>query len=478
MLAIKRATVKNLHILKYFRSIHASNINVSINNEVQAPVVAHLKARGLVASVSEDVGLIDSMISKTPTSIYCGADPSAPSLHVGNLIPLIVLLHFYIRGHNPVALVGGATGEVGDPSGRKTERDQMANDIRQTNVDKIKAQMAQFLERGWKYAQSRGFTTHGTALQANNADWWKDMGMLHFLGTYGRHIRVSQMLARDSVKNRLSSEQGIGFNEFTYQILQAYDFWHLYKTHNVQIQVGGNDQWGNITAGIDLISRLKGTLSKSNQKAAYGLTVPLLTTPSGEKFGKSAGNAIWLEPTMTKPYELFQYFIKAPDSVVNDYLKLFTLLPLNIIDQVMSIHNEYPERRHAQRVLANDITDLVHGIGSGSRASLISSLLFPSSGETILHSSEDILNAFEEEKLLVVEKRTDIMGQPWKTVLSKIFGRSRSDISRLLKGNGVYYGLERKPVDNDTIELHHMIDGRLLLCRTGKSNYKVIKVVD
>jgi tyrosyl-tRNA synthetase len=448
------------------------------NNDVEASVVSHLKARGLVASVTDDILHIESQISKEPTSIYCGADPSAASLHVGNLIPLIVLLHFYIRGHNPVVLVGGATGQVGDPSGRTTERDQMEEDTRKANVSKIHGQMIQFLERGWQYAQTRGYTHRGTAVRANNLDWWKDMGMLHFLGTYGRHIRISQMLARDSVKSRLSSDQGIGFNEFTYQILQAYDFWHLYKTHNVRIQVGGNDQWGNITAGIDLISRLKNSLPKDAQKDAFGLTVPLLTTPSGEKFGKSAGNAIWLNSVMTKPYELFQYFIKAPDSVVGDYLKLFTLLPLDTIDEVTLTHQTTPEKRYAQRVLAHEVTDLVHGIGSGARTGLISSLLFPIQGDSVNHSSQDIMSAFEQEGLLVVEKRSEIVGQPWKSVLSKVLGRSKSEISRLLKGNGVYYGLEKKAVEEDIISPHHMIDNELLLCRTGKSNYTVIKVVE
>jgi tyrosyl-tRNA synthetase len=176
---------------------------------------------------------------------------------VGNLIPLFVLLHFYIRGHSAIPLVGGATGIVGDPSGRQTERTALIAEEREGNVRKIHAQMQLFLENGWNYAKTKGFTSRGDVIPANNANWWKDMGMLHFLGTYGRHIRVAQMLARDSVKSRLDSEAGIGFNEFAYQILQAYDFWHMYNTMNCSVQIGGNDQWGNITAGLDLISRLR-----------------------------------------------------------------------------------------------------------------------------------------------------------------------------------------------------------------------------
>lgn len=210
--------------------------------------------------------------------------------------------------------VGGATGEVGDPSGRKTERTQIQSSERTNNVEHIQAQLSAFLERGAAYAATRGYSSPGTKTLRNNASWWKPIGMLEFLATYGRHIRIGQMMARDSIKSRLESEAGIGFNEFTYQILQAYDFWHLYSTENCRVQVGGNDQWGNITAGIDLITRLnrqkrleQGDNEKSTEeKEAFGITVPLLTTPSGEKFGKSAGNAIWIDPTMTRPYELYQ----------------------------------------------------------------------------------------------------------------------------------------------------------------------------
>lgn len=448
----------------------------SYNSDVSAPIISHLRTRGLVAGITHQ--LVEDEAAKTTMSIYCGADPSAPSLHVGNLIPLIVLLHFYIRGHNAVVVVGGATGQVGDPSGRTSERAQMEAETRNNNVVKIHNQMVQFLDRGWAYAQTKGYTSHGTAMRANNADWWKNMGMLDFLGTYGRHIRVSQMLARDSVKNRLNSEQGIGFNEFSYQVLQAYDFWYLYKTHKVQIQVGGNDQWGNITAGIDLISRLRGTLSPESQKDAFGLTVPLLTTPSGEKFGKSAGNAIWLDSSMTKPYELFQYFIRAPDSVVADYLKLFTLLPLQNIDEIMAAHQANPELRKAQRILAHDVTDLVHGIGSGARAALISSLLFPQGDTLAQFSSKDIISAFEEEELLITKQRNDIVGQPWKAILANALGKSKSEISRLIKGKGVYHGLDRQVVQDGEITEEHLINNELLLCRTGKSNYIVIKVVN
>ncbi|ANB15537.1 tyrosine--tRNA ligase MSY1 [Sugiyamaella lignohabitans] len=434
--------------------------------------------------------LLESQVlqSGKKITLYCGADPTAQSLHLGNLIPLLVLLHFYIRGHNVISLVGGATGVVGDPSGRNTERQQMVDQTRENNILRIQHQMKQFIDQGWKYAVSKGYTSPGTAVRANNADWWKDMSMLHFLGTYGRHIRVSHMLARESVKNRLSSEQGIGFNEFTYQILQAYDFWHLYKTQNCSVQVGGNDQWGNITAGIDLISRLRSFLKEKNESNealsekpaesdAFGLTVPLLTTPSGEKFGKSAGNAVWIDRDLTKPYDLFQYFVQTPDSVVEQYLKLFTLIPLEEIPDIIQEHDKDPELRLAQRRLASEVADLVHGIGSGKRAELISSILFPTpSQKNPQYSSSEILEAFENEKLLHHCSRVQVVGNQWRSVLATITGKSKSECSRMIKAGGVYYGFARTMVVEGILGEEHLEDNQLLLVRLGKSKYHVIKV--
>jgi tyrosyl-tRNA synthetase len=447
------------------------------NSDVEAPIVSHLKQRGLVAAVSSDDLESTILRNDRKISLYCGADPTAQSLHLGNLVPLLVLLHFYIRGHTAITLVGGATGEVGDPSGRTTERQQMVDEVRQTNIRRIQEQMKLFMQRGWEYAQTKGFTRQGSIVKANNAEWWKDMSMLHFLGTYGRHIRVSQMLARDSVKNRLHSEQGIGFNEFTYQVLQAYDFWHLYKTENCVVQVGGNDQWGNITAGIDLISRLKGYLSPPSSQDAYGLTVPLLTTPSGEKFGKSAGNAIWIDPALTRPYDLYQYFIKTPDSVIEQYLQLFTLISLEDISLVMEKHSANTELRYAQRVLASEVTDLVHGIGAGQRAELMSSILFPTPGqESHNYTSSEILDAFEREGVLKTAPRDQVVGCAWRNVVASLLSKSKSEASRMIKAGGVYYGLSRSVVEEGVVEDAHLEDGKLLLIRTGKAKYTVVRV--
>ncbi|CAN6624028.1 tyrosine--tRNA ligase, mitochondrial [Trichomonascus vanleenenianus] len=457
--------------------VRSMTTGLTLNPDTEAPLVNHLTQRGLVSNVTSPE--LESLVAKEKVTLYLGADPTASSLHVGNMVPLMVLLHFFIRGHTAIALVGGATGEVGDPSGRTTERTQMKDDVRASNVQKIHAQMERFLQRGWDYAVARGYTEKGKTILENNANWWEGMSMLHFLGTYGRHIRVGHMLARDSVKSRLNSDQGIGFNEFTYQVLQAYDFWHLFKTYNCRLQLGGNDQWGNITAGTDLISRLRGHLKGDMAKNdAYGITVPLLTTPSGEKFGKSAGNAVWLDGELTKPYDLYQYFVKSPDSVVEDYLKLFTLLPIEEIAVIMEEHAKDESARVAQRTLAREVTDLVHGLGSGERAQLISAILFPSTEKSVeIPTAEEVLDAFEAEKLVKSASRSSILGAPWKTALSEVLGVTKSEAARLLKNGGIYYGIDRSPLkDASTVEAHHLTEDKLLLLRVGKSNYTIVRV--
>lgn len=305
---------------------------------------------------------------------------------------------------------------------------------RSNNVAHIRSQLETFLVRGKEYAATRGYAGFGTATTRNNADWWRDIKMLEFLATYGRHIRVGQMLARDSVKNRMESEQGIGFNEFAYQILQAFDFWHLHAHEGCKLQVGGNDQWGNITAGIDLISRLRSEATKNKtegklpraakeQDPAYGITVPLLTTPSGEKFGKSAGNAVWIDASLTKPYELYQYFIRAPDSVVETYLKMFTLLPMSTIAEIMAEHSKDESARLAQKALAEDITDLVHGLGAGARAKIMSSIVFPTGADSV--SAADVLEVFKAENMLQTLPKQKVVNAPWRDVIAELTGKSK-----------------------------------------------------
>lgn len=466
-------------------------------SDLNGSLLAHLQSRNLVESYTSDqlYELTDS--SKAPEQhfkLYCGADPTAISLHLGNLLPLMVLLHFRLRGHDVVGLVGGATGMVGDPSGRTTERKLMENDERKTNVERISEQIRHFLEHGVTYAKSRNFPVpdKGSISSVNNADWWKNVGFLEFLSKYGKHIRVNQMLARDSVQSRLQSQNGIGYNEFSYQILQAFDFWHLFEKENVNMQIGGNDQWGNITAGIDLIGRLQKSEeplknSPTKKETAYGMTVPLLTTPKGEKFGKSAGNAMFIDSKLTSPYQLYQYFVNVPDEIVAKLLKLFTLLPLNTIDyELMPKHLEDPGLRIAQRVLAREVVDLIHG--NGEEMAYITSFLFPTPdqpfGDDV--SADVLLKNFERSGIITKFLKDDfenIDDLKLSTLLAKLLGKSKSETRRLIKAGGVYLGLERKQLeDPDDVVLfdkdNHLIEGKILLVRTGKQNYYVGEFVD
>lgn len=461
--------------------------NESYASDLSLPLVGLLKARHLVEGVSnEELFDLTKPGSTKKFKLYCGADPTAKSLHIGNLLPLMVLLHFKLRGHDVVGLVGGATGAVGDPSGRTTERTQIEANEREDNVKKIQEQMKSFLQLGVEYAKSRSVPVKlGESIFLNNAEWWENVKMLDFLATYGRHIRISSMLARDSVQSRLNSQAGLGFNEFTYQILQAYDFWHMYKNKGVNLQIGGNDQWGNITAGIDLISRLK---KDAKDEGAYGLTVPLLTTPTGEKFGKSAGNAVFISKELTTPFQLYQYFINTPDEIVEKLLKVFTLLPLNVIEaEIIPKHKADPGLRIAQRVLAREVVDLLHGVGTGEEMAYITSFLFPTPDQPFDDeiSADKLLGKFQRSGILVevnlneFENPADLK---MSTLLARVFGKSKTETKNLIKAGGVYLGLDRDQYqDPDDVVLfdreNHLIDGKLLLARTGKQQYHIVHVV-
>lgn len=461
-----------------------------IAKDYEGSLMAHLLNRNLVESLTTDDLYQLTEPGKAKLKVYCGADPTAPSLHLGNLLPLMVLLHFVLRGNDVVGLVGGATGAVGDPSGRTTERSEMQTSERESNVVNIQDQISGFLANGLAYARSRNVPEEnvGSVTSVNNAEWWKDVKFLDFLATYGRHIRVSQMLARDSILSRLQSQQGIGFNEFAYQILQAYDFWHLFKEKSVNVQVGGNDQWGNITAGIDFISRAQ-KQAGSEEKPAYGMTVPLLTTASGQKFGKSAGNAVFISSALTSPFQMYQYFINAPDDIVAKLLKVLTLLPLEAIESlVLAKHAEDPGLRIAQRVLAREVVDLVHGPGVGDEMAYITGFLFPTLDQPFDDelTSEKLISKFKHSGILQklsLGSFPDADDLKMSTLLSKVLGKSKSETKNLIKGGGVYLGIERDQFeDPDDVVLfdkdNHLIDSRLLLVRTGKQNYHVVEVTE
>jgi tyrosyl-tRNA synthetase len=353
-----------------------------------------LRARGFVQDVTDDAGLA-AALADGPVTYYVGFDPTAPSLHAGNLVGMMAMAWLQRLGHRPIALAGGATGRIGDPSGRDTEREVFDEATLERHLAGIRTQLGLVLDL------SGAGATGG--LLVDNHDWTAPVGVLDFLREVGVHASVNQMIARESVRRRLEErEQGLTYAEFSYQLLQAFDFAHLYEQHGCILQGGGSDQWGNIVAGIDLIRRRGGG-------QAYGLVWPLLTTADGSKFGKSAGNAIWLDAAMTSPYAYYQYWVNAADTDVVRFLKLFTFLDLDDITEVAVEHERDPAAREAHRLLAREATRVIHGDAGVAAAEGATAVLFGDAPFTGLH--DDVLAAAFEEAPSVTLERSRLEGE-------------------------------------------------------------------
>lgn len=314
-------------------------------------IIEDLQARGLVQD-STDLDALRRRLDEGPITVYAGFDPTADSLHIGNLVPLLLLRRFQQAGHVPIALAGGATGMIGDPGGRSAERNLQDPETLDRHLAGITPQLARFLDFDAGPTQAR---------VVDNRDWTAPVTMLEFLRDVGKHMTVNQMLTKESVRNRVESESGISFTEFSYMLLQANDFWWLHQNLGCELQVGGSDQWGNITAGIDLLRKRSGA-------HAYGLTVPLVTRGDGQKYGKSGGDAIWLDSDRTPPYAFYQYFVNVDDRDVERFLFQLTLLPVDEVREVMAHHVLEPDRREAQKVLAMEMTSLIHGAAAAAAA--------------------------------------------------------------------------------------------------------------
>ena len=322
-------------------------------------IIQDLRARGLIAQTT-DAEALDALLQEQKIALYCGFDPTADSLHIGHLLPVLALRRFQLAGHTPVALVGGATGMIGDPSFKAVERNLNTADTVAAWVDKIRAQLAPFLS----------FDGTNAALMANNHDWFGGMGCLDFLRDIGKHFSVNAMLAKESVKQRIERDDvGISFTEFAYALLQGYDFAELNKRHGVMLQIGGSDQWGNITWGIDATRRL-------NQQSVFGLTLPLVTKSDGTKFGKTEGGAVWLNAKKTSPYQFYQFWLKVADADVYKFLKYFTFLSVEEIDAIEAADQASGTKPEAQRILAEEVTRLIHGEAALEAAQRISASLF------------------------------------------------------------------------------------------------------
>ncbi|KAI0342174.1 tyrosyl-tRNA synthetase [Trametopsis cervina] len=479
MLRLQRAIPRNL------RSTRSQSSTSSRLLHVKSGLLDELHARGLISQVSSADKLRDAL--KSSQGVYSGIDPTAQYLHVGHLLPLLSLLHFQLAGHRVIPLIGGATGLVGDPSGRDTERPLSDSTVVESNVHHLASAITKFFHRGLAYASSRASEpseSNASDLQPppvmNNLQWFQGIGLLEFLRTVGLHARVNTMIARESVQTRLASQQGISFTEFTYQLLQAYDFYHLNKNEGCTIQIGGSDQWGNIVAGIDLINKLdvgraSGEAGKDGDGAreVFAVTTPLLTTPSGQKFGKSAGNAVALDEKITSVFDFYQFWLRTPDSHVGQYLKMFTLVPLQDIDILLSAHNSNPESRFAQQLLAKEVTELVHGGSAAHKARIASRVLYESDYSSV--KTEDILSSLSGDPRLKLLSEEELLGTPVAklAVQAKLIA-SNSEAKRLVEAKGLYVNNERVPNFLDTVSKEDLLDGRFVVVRCGSQKQLVL----
>ena len=415
---------------------------------------SELEARGLVQD-STDRAALAARLASGPLGAYVGFDPTADSLHVGHLLGQITLRRFQLAGHRPYPLAGGATGMVGDPGGRSEERNLLDRDTLDRNIAGIKRQLERLLDFEPGPCQ---------ATLVDNADWTAPMFVLDFLRDVGKHVTVNQMIAKESVRSRIESEHGISYTEFSYMLLQANDFRWLCEHHDVELQMGGSDQWGNITAGIDLIRRVLG-------RAAHGLTWPLLTLPGGAKMGKSAGGAVWLDPEKTTPYRFRQFWVQATDDEVGGYLRRLSLRPLGEVEELVAEHEKAPERRLAQRALADELTALVHGRDAADAAAEAAGVLF---GADPLSASPEAFAVVRREvgvTTVPAEALGDLIGLLARTPLAG----SNGDARRTLAQRG--YRVNGQVLDESTTSLADLprIEGRYLVLRRGKTSYHVVE---
>ncbi|MFQ5491573.1 MAG: tyrosine--tRNA ligase [Phycisphaerae bacterium] len=423
-----------------------------------ACLVDRLEQRGFVAQLTDGDGL-RALLGKGKVAVYAGFDPSASSLHCGNLVPIMGLAHFQRAGHVPIIVVGGATGMVGDPSGKSDERNLLTVEQVEANSAAIGRQLGRFLS----------FEGEASAVMVNNADWIGRFSYLEWLRDVGKHFSVNAMMAKDSVRSRLEDrEQGISYTEFSYMLLQAYDFLHLCRVHDCRVQVGGNDQWGNITAGIDLIRRLTG-------KQAYGMTFPLLTTASGEKFGKTAEGAVWLDAERTSVWDFYQYWIRTDDRDVIRNLYLFTFLSAEEIAELEGRLREAPQERAAQRALAREVTAIVHGQEQADAMEQGAQLLYKQELKDL--TDEQLQMLFADAPTHEIPRDRLSAGIPIVELLAETrLVPSKSEARRRLQSGGIY--VNNQPVtDRFVADEGALASPHAVVLRSGKKNYLVVQVV-
>jgi tyrosyl-tRNA synthetase len=425
---------------------------------MKTSVYQELEWRGFIKQKTSPE--VEGLLAKESLKVYVGFDPTAASLHIGSLVPIMGLSHLQKAGHTPVILMGGATGMIGDPSGKSEERRLQALDAIRGHMDGVRRQLQKFFS----------FAGGNAAVMVNNADWTAKFSYLDFLREVGKHITVKDMLEKDSAKRRLEREQSISYTEFSYMILQAHDFLHLYDELGCRLQAGGDDQWGNITLGIDLIRKLRG-------KEAFGLTFPLLTTASGEKFGKTEKGAnVWLDAKLTTPYRFYQYFINVDDQDVARYLKLFTYLSREDIAALEETTAKTPEQRQAQKKLAREVTALVHGAAAADAVARASEVVF---SEGVRDLPEDIFReVFADIQTLTLDKVAEFVAPTGPSLVDLLvkasLAKSRNEARRLVEQGGVYLN-NRKAGLEQKITAECLLFGRWLLLRKGRKDTCLLK---
>ena len=423
-----------------------------------------LKWRGMIHDVMPGT---DEQLSKEMTSAYVGIDPTADSLHIGHLVSVMMLKHFQLAGHKPIALVGGATGMIGDPSGKSQERNLLDEPTLRHNQECLKNQLRRFLDFDTK--------APNVAELVNNYDWMKDISFLSFIRDIGKHITVNYMMAKESVKKRISAESGEGmsFTEFTYQLVQGYDFLHLYRTHNCRLQMGGSDQWGNITTGTELIRRIDGG-------DAFALTCPLIKKADGAKFGKTEKGNVWLDPAKTSPYQFYQFWLNASDEDSEKWIKIFTLLTKVEVDDLIARQKEAPHQRALQKSLAEEVTCLVHSRADFDFAAKASGILFGNADTEVLKNltEHQLLQVMEgvpssEYPQISIEEGADIVTFLAETGIFPSKGEAR----KMVQGGGISINKTKVEGVETKIDQNSLLNNKYILVQKGKKNYFLVHIV-
>lgn len=428
------------------------------------PFIEELRWRGMLQDMTPE---IEEHLNEGMASAYLGFDPTADSLHIGHLVGVMTLLHFQRAGHKPFALVGGATGMIGDPSFKSAERNLLDKATLDHNVASIQNQLAKFLDFG------QG--TENKAELVNNYDWMAQFSFLEFIRDVGKHITVNYMMAKDSVKRRLEDGNGLSFTEFSYQLIQGYDFFHLWKNNNCSIQLGGSDQWGNIVTGTELIRRMGGG-------SAYALTVPLITKADGTKFGKTEGGSVWLDPEKTSPYAFYQFWLNVSDEDASKYIRIFTTLDRETIENLEKEHAEAPHQRALQKEIAKQVTIMVHSAEDYEMAVKASDILFGKSSTEDLASLDErtflqVFDGVPQVKISAadyqaLENTLDLFGEISQGV---IFG-SKGEARKMIQGGGVSVNKEKLGDPNAPVSFA-LLQGKYLLVQKGKKNYFIVEII-